>query len=249
MALSYNQLAILAHHRVDYDTAETFYHRSLETFERLGDQAGLALNYHKLGGLALDREDYDTAETLYRRALEIFERLGDQAGTGASYHQLGVLAHLRADYSTAETFYSQALGIFERLGNQANMAASYSALARLSEALGNPERAVVCRVAALVIRLKMGVPATAYVQATADLRRGLGRERFRAALPRQGLVKVGVTVRDRSSWWHWVGFAAGRLGVPEVGDCARALSGAGAGLPATRSSRGRMCLIWGHGPC
>ncbi len=72
---------------------------------------------------------------------------------------------------------------------------------------------------------------------------------FNFVSPTQGLVKVGVTVRDRSSWWHWVGFAAGRPGVPEVGDCARALSGAGAGLPATRSSRGRMCLIWGHGPC
>ena len=67
-------LGILAQRRGDYGTAESLYRRSLEIFERIGDQAGMATSYHQLGMLAQLRGDYDAAEPLYRRSLEISER-------------------------------------------------------------------------------------------------------------------------------------------------------------------------------
>ena len=71
MAKSYHHLGILARLRGDYDAAEPLYRRSLEMFERIGDQAGMAASYGQLGILAQDRGDYDAAEPLYRRALEM----------------------------------------------------------------------------------------------------------------------------------------------------------------------------------
>ena len=94
-AVTENMLGILAQVRGDYDAAEALVRRSLETFERIGDQAGMASGYHQLGTLAQLRGDYGAAEPLYRRTQEISERIGDQATVARSYHQLGMLAQLR----------------------------------------------------------------------------------------------------------------------------------------------------------
>jgi tetratricopeptide (TPR) repeat protein len=183
LAISYQQLGILAHNRGDYDTAETRYRQSLEIKERLGNQAGIANTYHQLGMLAQDRGDYDTAETRYRQSLEIDERIGNQAGLANGYHQLGMLAQDRGDYDTAGTRYRQSLEIEERLGNQAGIATSYVGLANLSETIGNPDQAVAYRVTALGIRLQLGTLQGTDVRALIALRRSLGGDRFRAALP------------------------------------------------------------------
>ena len=179
----YHQLGMLAQDRGDYTTAENRYRQALEINERLGDQTDMAASYHQLGMLAQDRGDYTTAENRYRQALEINERLGDQADMAASYHQLGKLAQDRGDYTTAENRYRQALEINERLGNQAEMASGYSALASLSEAPDAPAKAIALLVAALTIRLRIGTPASGDVRVLSELRRRLGADRFRAALP------------------------------------------------------------------
>jgi tetratricopeptide (TPR) repeat protein len=127
-----HQLGVLAQGRGDYPEAERRYTQSLEIFERLGNQVGMAAGYHQLGVLAQGRGDYPEAERRYTQSLEIEERLGDQAGMAASYHQLGRLAQDRGDYPEAERRYAQSLEIEERLGNQAGVAASYHQLGNLA---------------------------------------------------------------------------------------------------------------------
>ena len=100
-----------------------------------------------------------------------------------SYGQLGRLAQDRGDYDAAEPLYRRALEIDERIGDQAGIATSYTALAGLSEGRGTLDEAVAYRVGALAIRLKIGIATAAEVQPLAGLRRRLGRDRFRAALP------------------------------------------------------------------
>jgi tetratricopeptide (TPR) repeat protein len=143
----------------------------------------MSANYGQLGILALDRGDYDAAEPLYRRAFEIAERLGDQAGMSIGYHQLGILAQARGNYDTAELFYHRSLEIDQRLGDQAGIGAGYASLAALNEAAGNDDNAIAYSAAALVIQVKIGAVAERAIQALAGLRRRLGSQRFRAALP------------------------------------------------------------------
>ena len=126
-------LGMLAQDRGDYDAAEPLYRRALETFERIGDQAGTARSYHQLGWLAQMRGNYDAAEPLFRRALETFERIGDQAGTARSYHHLGILAQMRGNYDAAEPLYRRSLEIKERIGDQAGMGRSYHQLGWLAQ--------------------------------------------------------------------------------------------------------------------
>ena len=116
MATSYHQLGILAQDRGDYDAAEPLYRRSLEIFERIGDQAGMATSYHQLGILAQDRGDYDAAEPLYRRSLEISERIGDQAGMATSYSGLGSLSEAAGNLDEAVAYRVGALAIRLQIG-------------------------------------------------------------------------------------------------------------------------------------
>src|SRR5271166_2573298 len=182
MATSCHQLGMLAQLRGDYEAAERSYRRALEIFEGIGDQAGMATSYHQLGMLAQLRGDYEAAERSYRRALEIKEPIGDQAGMAAGYGQLGMLAQARGDYAAAEPLYRRALDISERIGDQAGMAVGYHQLGMLAQAAGNLDEAVAYRVGALTIRLNIGIATAAEIQLLA-LRRRLGRDRFRAALP------------------------------------------------------------------
>ena len=149
-------LGNLAYLRGDYDTAVRSYHRTLEMFERLDDQAGMATGYYQLGVLAQLRGDHKAAEPLYQQSLAIRERLGDQAGMANSYHQFGMLAQLRGDYDAAESSYRRALAIRERLGDQAGMAGSYYMLGMLAHRRGDYDDAESSYNRALAIRERLG---------------------------------------------------------------------------------------------
>jgi tetratricopeptide (TPR) repeat protein len=131
------QLAILAQKRGDYDEASRQCLRSLDIFERLDNQAGMAKIYHQLGNIAYFRGTYDEALREYQRALDVFERLGNQADTAKIYHQLGVLAYLRGNKDEASLQYQRALDIFERLDDEAAMAISYHSLGALTQDQGD----------------------------------------------------------------------------------------------------------------
>ena len=110
------------------------YHRSLETFERIGDQAGMSASYHQLGILAQLRGDYDTAKPLYHRALEIFKRIGDQAGIATSYAVLGGLSEALGNLDQAVAYRVDALAIRLQIGTAS--AADVQPLTGLRRRLG-----------------------------------------------------------------------------------------------------------------
>ncbi len=135
------QLGNVAQVRGDYDEAARQYQRSLDMFERLGDQAGMAGSYHNLGNVAQVRGDYDEAARQYQRSLDMFERLGDQAGMAAPYHNLGNVAYRRGDYDEAARQYQASLDISDRLGNNSGMARSSHNLGNLAQARGDYDEA------------------------------------------------------------------------------------------------------------
>jgi tetratricopeptide (TPR) repeat protein len=151
-----HQLGILALARGDYNEAARQHQHAVETFERLGDEVGMAASYHQLGMLAQGRGDYDEAARHYQRSLDTKEQLGDQAGMANSYHQLGVLAHLRGNYDEAARQHQRALGIRERLGYQADTADTYHELGMLAQAHGDYDEAARHFQRALGIRERLG---------------------------------------------------------------------------------------------
>ena len=73
---SYMQLGIVAGTRQDLDAAEQWLFKSLEIFEKLNDEIGVADCYTHLGSLAHDKCDYEACKKWYEKALAIYEKAG-----------------------------------------------------------------------------------------------------------------------------------------------------------------------------
>src|SRR5579859_3260780 len=113
-----NESGNIAYLQGEYLEARRLYKKSLQIFERLGDQSGRAITMHQLGLIAQDQGDYPQASQLYEESLQIKERLGDQSGRATTLHALGVIAQDQGDYPQASQLYEESLQIKERLGDQ-----------------------------------------------------------------------------------------------------------------------------------
>ncbi len=79
-----HQLGMVAQDQGSYQEALSWYRKSLEIEEELGNRAGMASSYHQLGIVAHKRGSYEEALSWYRKSLEIKEELGDRSGMASS---------------------------------------------------------------------------------------------------------------------------------------------------------------------
>jgi tetratricopeptide (TPR) repeat protein len=80
MASTYHQLGMVAQGRGDLAAAETWYRKSLEIKEALGNRPGMASTYRQLGMVAQYRGEVAEAEALHRKALSNFDDPSEGVG-------------------------------------------------------------------------------------------------------------------------------------------------------------------------
>ncbi|MFP5284939.1 MAG: tetratricopeptide repeat protein, partial [Thermoanaerobaculia bacterium] len=119
----------------DLSGAETWYHKSLEIKEELGNQPAKATTYHELGVVSQDRGDLIGAETWYRKSLEIHESLGNRPGMAMTYGQLGLLAEARESFVEALDWTVRCVALFSDFPHPATGPGPRN-LARLTARLG-----------------------------------------------------------------------------------------------------------------
>ncbi|MEA1951114.1 MAG: tetratricopeptide repeat protein, partial [Planctomycetota bacterium] len=102
IAAAYGNLGLIYRTRGDFGRAEEMHRKSLEIFERLGQQEGMAGQYGNLGLIYRTRGNLGWAEEMHRKALEINERLGQQGGVATQYGNLGLICKMRGDLDRAE---------------------------------------------------------------------------------------------------------------------------------------------------
>jgi tetratricopeptide (TPR) repeat protein len=151
-----HHLGMVSQDQGDYEEALTWYRKSLEIEEELGNRAGMANSYGQLGIVSQHQGDYEEALTWYRKSLEIKEELGNRAGMANSYGQLGIVSQEKGDYEEALTWYRKSLEIFEELGNRAGMANSYHNLGIVSQDQGDYEEALTWYRKSLEIEEELG---------------------------------------------------------------------------------------------
>src|SRR5579859_3834602 len=146
----------MVQHQGEYKQARQLYQKSLQIFERLGDQSGRATTLHALGVIAQDQGDYPQASQLYEESLQIYERLGDQRGRATTLHALGVIAQQQGDYPQARQLYEENLQIFERLGDQSGRASSLHQLGMIAQQQGDYPEARQLYEESLQIKERLG---------------------------------------------------------------------------------------------
>ena len=104
---------MVAQHRGHLEDAETWYRKSLDINETLGNRPGMASSYHQLGMVAQHRGHLEDAETWYRKSLDIEETLGNRRGMATSYAQLGLLTEERRDAVGALALFIKGAALFD----------------------------------------------------------------------------------------------------------------------------------------
>ncbi len=137
LAVAYHQLGRVAEDHGDLPGDESWYRKSLEITEALGDQPAMSMSYHQLGSVAEARGDLEGAESWYRKSLEIEESLGDRPGMAFTYGQLGLLALARGDTTGALDWTVRCVALFPEFPHPATGPGPHN-LARLTANLGMP---------------------------------------------------------------------------------------------------------------
>jgi serine/threonine-protein kinase len=119
IAVSLNDLGILAQARGNFSAAETYYKDSLAIRRKLAGgllDPDVALCLNNLATVLQDRGDLAGAETAYREALDLRRKLysGPNAKVASSLNNLGFLLLERRDFAGAERCYREALSIADQ---------------------------------------------------------------------------------------------------------------------------------------
>lgn len=140
-ARALNRLGNIFKTRDEVEKAETAYRQSLDVFQKLGDEEGLASVYSDLGDWYQARGDLTNAETMYQQSLTINDHLGRKEGVADVCSSLGNLYQVRGDLDQAETMHHQSLEIKKQLGMNEGLADVYSNLGSLRQARGHLDEA------------------------------------------------------------------------------------------------------------
>jgi tetratricopeptide (TPR) repeat protein len=116
IALSLDNLGMLALDQGDRRTAREFLEESLEMFRLGQDKVGESVALNNLSRIAVRQGDMDAAVELYRKGLELNRELADQWSTGYCLQGLGEIAVSRAQMTEAASLLAAAARLREQTG-------------------------------------------------------------------------------------------------------------------------------------
>jgi putative nucleotidyltransferase with HDIG domain len=131
-------LGVLANVQGDHPGAVAHYRRSLDAFERSGDDRGRAIVYHNLGMVSADRARWHDAERYYALSRALATQMGDLHLEGLCLLNHAEVLVARQRYEDARTGAEQALELFNRLGARLDKADAYKVLGVVYRETGRP---------------------------------------------------------------------------------------------------------------
>jgi DNA-binding NarL/FixJ family response regulator len=132
MAMSLNELGIIAFEAGDYRRAYSLHEQSARLFRALEDNRGLAYTLNRLALADVGSGDYASAHTLHAEGLALFEELGDRWGIAWTLLYLGEVARCEHDYVAAGALYEESLLVFREVGDKYGIAASLQNLGHIA---------------------------------------------------------------------------------------------------------------------
>ncbi|MCA9920828.1 MAG: tetratricopeptide repeat protein [Anaerolineales bacterium] len=92
----------------DYDNAEKHFQNSLELFEQIGDQSGVAWNQTELARIDLERSQFEQAQRHIKKSREIWKQLKNVEGTAEAIYVEARIYYFLGDYNKAKLLAEQA---------------------------------------------------------------------------------------------------------------------------------------------
>lgn len=101
-----------------YDRALDYFFRSLQGYELLDDQEGIAESLNSIGKVHGYTRNFETGLAYLDRALKVNDHLGNVKGKMGNYLNIGLIRQKMGDYEDALSFYEKVLEIAVALGNK-----------------------------------------------------------------------------------------------------------------------------------
>ena len=123
-----------------------------DSFEKLGEPAGVATAWHLIGVVHQEAGQPEAAERAYQQSLAIELQLGNRPGEALTLNQLGILYSAMGRLEEAVRFYRDSATVFAEVGDgknegfaRNNVADKLVKLGRFTEARQELERAIECK--------------------------------------------------------------------------------------------------------
>ena len=140
LACDYFDIGLVFSNKNDFTTAEEFYRKSRQLFEKVNLKNELSDYYFNLGELYSFEKQYDKALNLYLSGLKIDRDQGNKRNLASDYNMIGEL-YLEMDrYVEAESNFNQGLTISEEINSRPDIAGSCYNLGILYKKQGKKSR-------------------------------------------------------------------------------------------------------------
>ncbi len=140
----------------DYPEARSFFQQTLEIFQELSDQRGIASSWVNLGLVASLQGNHAQARAFYEKALALHREIGNLYGVATALGNLGGVAWEQGDYATARSYYEEELAIRRQLKEPEGIASSLGVLGSLAQLEGDYDRAVALFEESLSLQRELG---------------------------------------------------------------------------------------------
>jgi tetratricopeptide (TPR) repeat protein len=132
-----NQLGS-AHQSIrEFETAQTYFHQSLELSRDLKYLQGEAPALFHLGTICYSLRQFQQARSWFDKSLLVTEKAGDRLRTAKIYHWLGMVAQELREYTEARRNYQLSLKILVEFGDRRSQSIHYHQLGLLTQRLRN----------------------------------------------------------------------------------------------------------------
>ncbi len=118
LARSYRDMGAVYRSSHSYDSALSYYRKSIEAFDEIGQLADKGAVLDKAGNVFRRIGEYDSAFLYYQRSLSISETYGIDHRIGKAMNRMGLLHNHKGDYEKALDLYFRGLEIERRLDRQ-----------------------------------------------------------------------------------------------------------------------------------
>ena len=131
-------LGILSNIQGDFDEALAHYGRSLDAFQKAGDEYGCAMTYGNLGIASTQLGRFDEADRYFDLCGGIAERAGDAHLKGACLVNHADVHVARRNFEDARRLAESALAIFDQLGARGEKSEAYRVIGVVYRETGRP---------------------------------------------------------------------------------------------------------------
>ncbi|MEO6301612.1 MAG: CHAT domain-containing tetratricopeptide repeat protein [Bacteroidia bacterium] len=136
--------------------AQEYYNLSLNKFQEIKDNRGIATILISLGGIYSVQGEKLKALEFDEKSLKIFEEIKDRNGIGGCLNNIGAIYKDMGDYDKSLSYYRRSLQIRQEIEDEEGIANTFNNIGTIYQNIGNNDTAIKYLMKGLKLREKIG---------------------------------------------------------------------------------------------